>query len=516
MAEDVAALRSEISQYELQLSEVQLAVAASLPGPDRDSLISLQSHIEELITLTRENLTGLQNQEKERDLLQTGAADQYDQEYALLKAELEELDTTKDNTLEHVQEDSRANIQEDLDALQGMKCQAPYKHEWGDVSYHNALVCAVEPTSSVHSMNQIQVRVMFTNPTQKDMLPCPYYLEGDCRFSDEQCHFSHGELVDLASLKEYRELDFSAVRPGVRVLVKCEDCLWHRAVVLTCSSADKCEVKLESSGKTVEVALHCILPLGAGEDCEHDGSEDDDDDSDVNLEVDPVLVQQSLLNTPNSPAFRDWEKYTKGIGSRLMAQMGYVVGTGLGRNGEGRLEPVEALVFPPGKSLDHCMALREKAGGDSNLFIVEKRLRRLQKKHQKQSERQCEREKQETNVFDFINSKLGGKKGDVGDLARTSSSASQPSGKDKGLKSESCHGLNVVGFRVGEEIQRVEKDLTQLRESLSRHVQGSPMHATIFNKMELKRLELDKLRASERSINLEQRQRKDRKKLTVF
>jgi len=50
-------------------------------------------------------------------------------------------------------------FQEDLDALQGMKCQAPYKHEWGDVSYHNALVCAVEPTSSVHSMNQIQVLV---------------------------------------------------------------------------------------------------------------------------------------------------------------------------------------------------------------------------------------------------------------------------------------------------------------------------------------------------------------------
>jgi len=57
------------------------------------------------------------------------------------------------------------------------------------------------------------------------------------------------------------------------------------------------------------------------------------------------------------------------------------------------------------------MALREKADGDSNLFIVEKRLRRLQKRHEKQSERQCEREKQETNVFDFINSKLGGKKG---------------------------------------------------------------------------------------------------------
>jgi hypothetical protein len=34
-----------------------------------------------------------------------------------------------------------------------------------------------------------------------------------------------------------------------------------------------------------------------------------------------------------------------------MARMGYVMGTGLGRNGEGRVEPVEALIFPPGKSL---------------------------------------------------------------------------------------------------------------------------------------------------------------------
>jgi hypothetical protein len=60
---------------------------------------------------------------------------------------------------------------------------------------------------------------------------------------------------------------------------------------------------------------------------------------------------------------------------------------------------------------DHCMALREEAGGDRNLFTVEKRLRRQRKKHEQQSERQCEREKQQINVFDFINSKLGGKRG---------------------------------------------------------------------------------------------------------
>lgn len=84
------------------------------------------------------------------------------------------------------------------------------------------------------------------------------------------------------------------------------------------------------------------------------------------------------------------------------------------------------------------------------------------------------------------------------------------------MKSESCHGLNVVGFRVGEEIRRAERDLIRLRESLSRHVQGSPTHATIFSKVEDKQGELDRLRASERSIDLERNQRKDRKKLTVF
>jgi hypothetical protein len=54
---------------------------------------------------------------------------------------------------------------------------------------------------------------------------------------------------------------------------------------------------------------------GAGEDCEHDSDKDDDDDDDDNddsdFEVDPVLVQRSLLTTPTSPTFRDWEKYTR-------------------------------------------------------------------------------------------------------------------------------------------------------------------------------------------------------------
>ena len=53
--------------------------------------------------------------------------------------------------------------------------------------------------------------------------------------------------------------------------------------------------------------------------------------------------------------------YLQGMGSRLMAQMGYVAGTGLGKHGEGRLEPVEVMVFPTGKSLGELIMLTPHA-----------------------------------------------------------------------------------------------------------------------------------------------------------
>ena len=34
-----------------------------------------------------------------------------------------------------------------------------------------------------------------------------------------------------------------------------------------------------------------------------------------------------------------------------MAKMGYVYGSGLGKEKNGRIDPIEAMVFPPGRSL---------------------------------------------------------------------------------------------------------------------------------------------------------------------
>ena len=101
----------------------------------------------------------------------------------------------------------------------------------------------------------------------------------------------------------------------------------------------------------------------------------------------------------------DWEKHTKGIGSKLMAKMGYRFGHGLGKLGkEGRLEPIEAFALPEGSiSLDKVMELKER----EKMKKLKKNLKT--KKKSKKNENQFEENKEEVNLFDFINNTLSKK-----------------------------------------------------------------------------------------------------------
>lgn len=58
------------------------------------------------------------------------------------------------------------------------------------------------------------------------------------------------------------------------------------------------------------------------------------------------------------------------------------------------------------------MELREFAGGDKDLFSVERKMRKQQRKLEQQRERQYQKEKkrEDGNVFNFINKTLGDKR----------------------------------------------------------------------------------------------------------
>ena len=89
--------------------------------------------------------------------------------------------------------------QDQLQKLEGLKCQVPFNYAWGGVGYHNAIILAADVTDE----GKIAAEVVFMHPTSKEMQPCPYFLESKCKYSEEKCHYSHGYSVTLDSIRDY-------------------------------------------------------------------------------------------------------------------------------------------------------------------------------------------------------------------------------------------------------------------------------------------------------------------------
>ena len=65
-----------------------------------------------------------------------------------------------------------------------------------------------------------------------------------------------------------------------------------------------------------------------------------------------------------SKDYASWEKYTSGIGSKLMAKMGYEPGKGLGKEGQGLVEPVRATLRKGKKAGMSYFGAEKKAQAD--------------------------------------------------------------------------------------------------------------------------------------------------------
>ncbi|KAM4604494.1 zinc finger CCCH-type with G patch domain-containing protein-like, partial [Discoglossus pictus] len=263
--------------------------------------------------------------------------------------------------------------------------------------------------------------------------------------------------------------------------------------------------------KDAVLEADAVIPPLRGSDSGSSSEEDVDESAEDSGYAKVLGGGEGDVSIPCTSGFAGWEAHTRGIGSKLLARMGYEFGKGLGRNGEGRVEPIQAVLLPKGKSLDQCVAiqLRKRCGAQRP---SKPRRRRPQAKPAGQAGGR----NHSRNVFDFLNEKLEG----TSAICRSGESAGITERKGKEMYNASQDTKRALSVRLAqttEKIQQKQKEIGRLKESLSRNMsRESVLGAQLQQRLSGALSELGGLQQEERSLQKEQKKAETHKKMTEF
>ncbi|XP_071737395.1 zinc finger CCCH domain-containing protein 18 isoform X2 [Rutidosis leptorrhynchoides] len=294
----------------------------------------------------------------------------------------------------------------------GSKCR--FRHSNG--RWYDGLIVAKE--------GSIGAKVSFLTPTSENQLMCKFFLQQRCRFGTN-CRSSHGIDLPISSLKKYNPTPWNQSLVGSTVWATSDSRtgIWREAELESWNDdLGSGRVVFRDDGSSVNVENGSISLS------EYAQMSDDDDDDDTDSysdsdQYDPTDCEIEE-NTPEGLGFLDssnlqkgiqtetaifakWENHTRGIASKMMANMGFKEGMGLGAKGQGRLDPVLVKVRPQKQGLDHSF---ESVENNQDKQKEKKRSRGGKRKRDKKFAEAAraakQKEEPESDIFSLINTQL--------------------------------------------------------------------------------------------------------------
>lgn len=191
---DEESLQSALRTYDGQLRQVERALGAGLDAAELADLRRLQGDLKELIALTEASLVSVRKSKLLAALDGPRAAPDDAEYQAFQKAVAEGVEGPAAPAAEleagperESQPEARGQQQEqdegeddDEEEWSGRKVNAPFHSPWGTLEYHNAMIVGAEAAGD----GSAAVRVLYLYPTHKSLKPCPFFLEGKCRFQE--------------------------------------------------------------------------------------------------------------------------------------------------------------------------------------------------------------------------------------------------------------------------------------------------------------------------------------------
>lgn len=205
---------------------------------------------------------------------------------------------------------------------------------------------------------------------------------------------------------------------------------------------------------------------------EENDSSDYEDDSPEGLGfVGSTALQCGVQN--ETTLFAKWENHTRGIASKMMANMGYREGMGLGSSGQGMVNPIPVKVLPPKQSLDHAIK------GEHEDKEHKKRSRGGKRKRERKfaaaARAAKEAEESRPDVFSLINTQLAVHE----ETMNNSSGNRRPSKAKGGEKKEDRRAL----VAYDDEIKGLKIQAQKLEEMVQRNRNEKPVYDAAMRKL---------------------------------